>query len=92
MNTEYKKTPETPRIMKDAIDKVMDAETRDRAETDCEQSMLNDVDMCNNETIESLRDLLDGIKDDHDKLHAHLISKGYGHNAIKRILAGEVVR
>ena len=27
-----------------------------------------------------------------DRLTAHLISKGYGHNAIKRILKGEVVR
>ena len=24
------------------------------------------------------------------KLRAHLVSKGYGHNAIKRILKGEV--
>ena len=32
------------------------------------------------------------LKRENELLTAHLISKGYGHNAIKRILKGEAVR
>lgn len=35
---------------------------------------------------------VEALKRDVQLLKAHLVTKGYGHNAIKRILAGEVVR
>jgi len=38
------------------------------------------------------KESVEAMKRDIELLKAHLVSKGYGHNAIKRILKGEVVR
>lgn len=46
----------------------------------------------NYEIVEKLREEVATLLTARERLTAHLVSKGYGHATIKRILAGEVVR
>ena len=75
--------------------KHIDKETASEMEQDCVDA------------AEAMKADDSGVEDGHDpesatelqalhitisRLTAHLVTKGYGHNAIKRILKGEVVR